>query len=312
MRSIVGQYPSSIARRSSAYASASIWSITRPWRPSSGRRSRRNTRYFTAKYHRRNRDPFRSARSGGPPFSTERSLSDIALPIAFGAGLASFLSPCVLPLIPSYVTFITGMSLDDVSRARKLALVHALLFVVGFSLIFLALGASATLLGRLLVTYRAWISRIGGILVLVFGLYLLGVFNLGAFARERRVHLTNKPLGYFGTVLVGIAFGAGWTPCIGPILGSILTYAATQEQVSRGIWLLAAYSLGLAVPFVLAAVAVEWFLTAFQAIRRHMVWVTRVSGAVLVVVALLMITDYLTVLTGILQGWTPDALKSRL
>lgn len=204
------------------------------------------------------------------------------------------------------------MSLDDVSRARKLALVHALLFVVGFSLIFLALGASATLLGRLLVTYRAWISRIGGILVLVFGLYLLGAFNLGAFARERRVHLTNKPLGYLGTVLVGIAFGAGWTPCIGPILGSILTYAATQEQVSRGIWLLAAYSLGLAVPFVIAAVAVEWFLTAFQAIRRHMVWVTRVSGAVLVVVALLMITDYLTVLTGILQGWTPDALKNRL
>jgi cytochrome c-type biogenesis protein len=126
------------------------------------------------------------------------------------------------------------------------------------------------------------------------------------------VHLTNKPLGYLGTVLVGIAFGAGWTPCIGPILGSILTYAATQEQVSRGIWLLAAYSLGLAVPFVIAAVAVEWFLTAFQAIRRHMVWVTRVSGAVLVVVALLMITNYLTVLTGILQGWTPDALKNRL
>ena len=243
---------------------------------------------------------------------TEPLLSDIALPIAFGAGLASFLSPCVLPLIPSYVTFITGMSLDDVSKSRRLALVHALLFVVGFSLIFLALGASATLLGRLLVTYRAWISRIGGILVLVFGLYLLGVFNLGVFARERRVHLTNKPLGYLGTVLVGVAFGAGWTPCIGPILGSILTYAATQEQVSRGIWLLAAYSLGLAVPFVVAAVAVERFLTAFNAMRRHMVWVTRVSGAVLVVVAVLMITNYLSVLTGVLQGWTPDALRNRL
>ena len=204
------------------------------------------------------------------------------------------------------------MSLDDVSKSRRLALVHALLFVVGFSLIFLALGASATLLGRLLVTYRAWISRIGGILVLVFGLYLLGVFNLGVFARERRVHLTNKPLGYLGTVLVGVAFGAGWTPCIGPILGSILTYAATQEQVSRGIWLLAAYSLGLAVPFVVAAVAVERFLTAFNAMRRHMVWVTRVSGAVLVVVAVLMITNYLSVLTGVLQGWTPDALRNRL
>jgi cytochrome c-type biogenesis protein len=237
---------------------------------------------------------------------------NVGVAIAFGAGLASFLSPCVLPLIPSYITFITGMSLDDVQRARRIAFIHALLFVLGFSLIFLALGASATLLGRLLITYRVWISRVGGLLVLVFGLYLLGVFNLGVFARERRFHVTDKPLGYLGTVVVGIAFGAGWTPCIGPILGSILTYAATQQDVTRGVVLLGAYSLGLAVPFVLAAVAVEWFLTAFQAIRRHMIWVTRVSGAVLVLVAVLMITDYLTVLTGVLQGWTPAALRNLL
>jgi cytochrome c-type biogenesis protein len=239
-------------------------------------------------------------------------LSDVAVPIAFGAGLASFLSPCVLPLIPSYVTFITGMTLDDVARARRTALIHALLFVLGFSLIFLALGASATLLGRLLVTYRVWISRVGGLLVLVFGLYLLGVFNLGAFARERRVHITDKPLGYLGTVVVGIAFGAGWTPCIGPILGSILTYAATQADVSRGVLLLAAYSLGLAVPFVLAAVAIERFVAVFQRMRSGMVWVSRISGALLVVVAVLMLTDYLTVITGVLQAWTPAALKTRL
>src|SRR5512146_606826 len=201
---MVGQQPSSIARRSSAYASASIWSITRPWRPSSGRRSRRNTRYFTAKYHRRNRDPFRSARSGGPPFSTERSLSDIALPIAFGAGLLSFLSPCVLPLVPSYVTFITGLSLEDVTRSRRATLVHALLFVAGFTLIFLALGATATALGRLLLAHRVWISRVGGALVVLFGLYLLGAFDVGAFARERRVHFADKPVGYLGTVLVGV------------------------------------------------------------------------------------------------------------
>lgn len=236
----------------------------------------------------------------------------VGVAIAFGAGLASFLSPCVLPLIPSYITFITGLSLDDAGRARRATLVHALLFVAGFSLIFLALGASATIIGRLLVTYRVWISRVGGVLVLAFGLYLLGVFNLGAFARERRIHLTDKPLGYLGTVLVGIAFGAGWSPCIGPILGSILTYAATQAEVSRGVALLGAYSLGLAVPFVIAAVAVERFLEAFAVIRRHLVWVTRAAGAVLVVVALLMITDYLTVLTGILQGWTPNALKQLL
>ena len=236
----------------------------------------------------------------------------VGVAIAFGAGLASFLSPCVLPLIPSYITFITGLSLDDVGRARRTTFVHALLFVAGFSLIFLALGASATLIGRLLVTYRVWISRVGGVLVLAFGLYLLGVFNLGIFARERRIHLTDKPLGYLGTVLVGIAFGAGWTPCIGPILGSILTYAATQAEVSRGVALLGAYSLGLAVPFVLAAVAVERFLAAFAVIRGHMFWVTRVAGAVLVLVAVLMITDYMSVLTGVLQGWTPDALKRLL
>jgi cytochrome c-type biogenesis protein len=218
----------------------------------------------------------------------------------------------VLPLIPSYVTFITGMTLDDVARARRTALVHALLFVLGFSLIFLALGASATLLGRLLVTYRVWISRVGGLLVLAFGLYLLGVFNLGAFARERRVHITDKPLGYLGTVVVGIAFGAGWTPCIGPILGSILTYAATQAEVSRGVGLLGAYSLGLAVPFVLAAIAIERFVALFQRMRSGMVWVSRISGALLVVVAVLMLTDYLTVITGVLQAWTPAALKSRL
>ncbi len=237
---------------------------------------------------------------------------NVGFAVAFGAGLASFLSPCVLPLIPSYITFITGMTLDDVPRARRVALVHALLFVLGFSLIFLALGASATLLGRLLVVYRVWISRVGGLLVLAFGLYLLGIFKLDAFARERRIHITDKPLGYLGTVLVGIAFGAGWTPCIGPILGSILTYAATQGEVSRGVQLLGAYSLGLAIPFLLAAVAIERFFVAFDAIKRHLVWVTRVSGALLVVVALLMITDYMSVLTGMLRGWTPEALKNLL
>ena len=237
---------------------------------------------------------------------------NVGVVIAFGAGLASFLSPCVLPLIPSYITFITGLSLDDASRARRATLIHALLFVAGFSIIFLALGASATLLGRLLLTYRVWISRVGGVLVLAFGLYLLGLFNLGVFARERRIHLTDKPLGYLGTVLVGIAFGAGWTPCIGPVLGTLLMYTATQADVSRGLALLGAYSLGLAVPFVLAAVAVERFLAAFALIRRHLVWVTRLSGGVLVVVALLMITDYLSVLTRILQGWTPNALKQLL
>lgn len=241
----------------------------------------------------------------------DTSLS-IGFGIAFSAGLLSFLSPCVLPLVPSYVTFITGLSLDDVQRSRRTALVHALLFILGFSLIFIALGATATLLGRVLLTYREWITRIGGALVIVFGLYLLGVFNLGILTRERRVHLADKPIGYLGTVLVGIAFGAGWTPCIGPILGSILAYSTSQADVKQGVLLLGAYSLGLAVPFFLAAIAVERFLGVFGWLRKHMGTVNRIAGILLIVVGILMVTDYFTILASKLQSLTPEAIRSRI
>ena len=232
--------------------------------------------------------------------------------ISFTAGLLSFLSPCVLPLIPSYVTFVTGLSLEDVQRSRKTALVHALLFVAGFSLIFLALGATATAVGRLLLVHRQWISRVGGVLVVLLGLYLLGAFNMRFLARERRFHISDKPLGYLGTLLVGIAFGAGWSPCIGPILGGILTYTATQAELQRGLVLLGAYSLGLAIPFVIAAVAVERFIAVFQRYRSKLIWVDRIAGALLIVVGVLMLTNYMTVLTGYLQGLTPSSLRSRL
>jgi cytochrome c-type biogenesis protein len=232
--------------------------------------------------------------------------------VAFGAGLLSFLSPCVLPLIPSYLTFITGLGLDDVARARRTALVHALLFVAGFTVIFLALGATATVLGRLLVLQRAWISRIGGALVIVFGLYLLGILNIGAFARERRVHLADKPLGYLGTVLVGIAFGAGWTPCIGPILGGILAYTSTSADLGRGLLLLGSYSAGLALPFLVAAAFVEKFIGAVARMRSRMVWANRVAGAMLVFVGLLMVTDAFTLLASWLQGLTPAFLRERI
>ena len=218
----------------------------------------------------------------------------------------------MLPLVPSYVTFITGLSLDDVQRARRTALVHAVLFILGFSLIFLALGAGATLLGRVLHAYRDWISRVGGVLVIVFGLYLLGVFNIGAFARERRFHLADKPVGYLGTVLVGIAFGAGWTPCIGPILGSILTYTASEADLGRGLRLLSAYSLGLAVPFLLAALLVQQFLDFFGRIKRQLVWISRAAGVLMIVVGLLMVTNYFTILASYLQALTPEALRSRI
>jgi cytochrome c-type biogenesis protein len=235
-----------------------------------------------------------------------------SIAVSFLAGVLSFLSPCVLPLIPGYVTFVTGLSLEDVQRSRRTALTHALLFVLGFSLIFLALGASATLLGRLLIAYRVWIARAGGLLIVIFGLFLLGAFNLELFTRERRYHLADKPLGYLGTVFVGIAFGAGWSPCIGPILGGILTYTATEADLSRGLVLLSAYSLGLAVPFVLAAVAMEQFIGLFQRWRGQIVWVTRASGVLLVIVGVLMMTNYFTLLTGFLQGHTPSVLRNRL
>jgi cytochrome c-type biogenesis protein len=240
------------------------------------------------------------------------SSATLGLLVAFSAGLLSFLSPCVLPLVPSYVTFITGMSLEDVQRTRRTAMAHALLFVLGFTLIFLALGAGATALGSVLRVYRDWIARIGGALVIVFGLYLLGVFNVGAFARERRVHLADKPVGYLGTVLVGIAFGAGWTPCIGPILGSILTLSASSADLGRGLQLLGAYSLGLAVPFVLAAALVDRFLAVSARLKRHMVWVSRISGVLLIVVGLLMVTDYFTILASYLQALTPEFLRNRI
>jgi cytochrome c-type biogenesis protein len=218
----------------------------------------------------------------------------------------------VLPLVPSYVTFVTGMSLDDVQRTRRTAMVHALLFVLGFTLIFLALGAGATMVGTVLRAYRDWIARIGGVLVIVFGLYLLGVFNVGAFARERRVHFANKPVGYLGTVLVGITFGAGWTPCIGPILGSILTFTASSADLGRGLQLLGAYSLGLAVPFLLAAALVQQFLSVSGRIKRQMVWISRASGVLLVVVGLLMVTNYFTILASYLQALTPAFLRDRI
>lgn len=232
--------------------------------------------------------------------------------IAFTAGLLSFLSPCVLPLIPSYVSFITGMSLDEVQRSRRTALVHALLFVLGFTLIFMALGATASAMGRVLLMARDWIARVGGVLIILFGLYLLGVFNIGVLSRERRVHFADKPVGYLGTVLVGIAFGAGWTPCIGPILGSILIYTSSTADLQRGLLLLFVYSLGLAIPFLLAALAIDRFLAAFARFRPAMVWVNRVGGVLLIVIGVLLVTDYFSLLAAYLQGLTPAFLKSRI
>lgn len=236
----------------------------------------------------------------------------IGVLVAFSAGLLSFLSPCVLPLIPSYVTFITGLSFEDVQARRRTALVHGVLFVLGFSLIFLALGATATVLGRVLFAQRDLITRVGGTIIVVFGLYLMGVLQVGAFARERRVHLADKPVGYLGTVVVGIAFGAGWTPCIGPILGSILLFASSEADLPKGLLLLSAYSLGLAIPFLLSALAVDRFMAFFQRIKAQMLWMQRAAGAVMVGVGVLMLTNQFTILASWLQQFTPEFILRRL
>ncbi len=232
--------------------------------------------------------------------------------IAFSAGLLSFLSPCVLPLIPSYVTFITGMSLEEVQTARRTTLVHALLFIGGFTLIFMAMGATATAVGGVLAYYRDWLARIGGVLIILFGLYLIGAVPLRILSQERRVHLANKPVGYLGTGVVGIAFGAGWTPCIGPILGSILIYTGGTGDMSRGLLLLFTYSMGLAVPFLIAALAIGRFMEWFKRFRPAMVWMSRIGGVLLILIGLLLVTNYFTILASYLQALTPEFIRSRI
>ncbi|MFQ5745925.1 MAG: cytochrome c biogenesis CcdA family protein [Gemmatimonadota bacterium] len=236
--------------------------------------------------------------------------------VAFAAGTLSFLSPCVLPLVPSYVSFVAGVGLDELeaggARVRRIAFLHSLAFVIGFSLIFLALGASATMFGRMLRENQLWISRIGGAVVLLFGLHLLGLTPFRFLNRERRIHLGSKPVGYAGSLLVGITFGAGWTPCIGPILGGILTIAGTRQTLAEGIQLLGFYSAGLALPFLLSAAALSWFLSTFDRYRRFIPWVERASGALLALVGILLISGKFTVLAAWATRFTPDFILKRI
>jgi cytochrome c-type biogenesis protein len=236
----------------------------------------------------------------------------LGIAVAFLAGLLSFLSPCVLPLVPSYVGFLTGLSLDEMGSRRRTAFVHALLFVLGFTLIFLVLGASATVLGRSLKYHKVWLERAGGVLIIIFGLICLGVIKWGRLQQEKRLHLERKPVGYLGSVVVGMAFAAGWTPCIGPILGGIFTLASASDTLGRGMALLGAYSAGLAVPFLLAAWAVDRFVAWFQRFRRYLPWVMKISGALLVIVGILLLTGQFTLLASWLQGFTPEGLLERL
>ena len=238
---------------------------------------------------------------------------EVGIFIAFTAGIFSFLSPCVLPLVPSYLTLVTGMSLEDLEAGvnRKATFVHSLLFVLGFSVIFILLGASASFLGQFFRQYEIWIARVGGLVIIVLGLHLSGLFKITPLMREKRMHFTNKP-GYIGTFGVGMAFGAGWTPCIGPILGAILTYGFSQDTMWAGVGLLTVYSAGLAIPFLIASLALDSFLQAFKKFRRWIPVVEKASGIMLVLLGILLLTGKFTVLTAVLARFTPEFIQNRI
>ncbi|UCF79911.1 MAG: cytochrome c biogenesis protein CcdA [Candidatus Eiseniibacteriota bacterium] len=232
-----------------------------------------------------------------------RVLEEVSLLAAFGAGFLSFISPCVLPLVPGYISFISGVSLEAMreesgegrtgSGSLSKIVPNSLLFILGFSVVFVALGASATFLGQFLVDKLSILSKIAGVVVIVFGLHVMGVFRIRFLQYERRFHARSKPLGLLGSFLVGLAFAFGWTPCIGPILGAILAFASTQETVKEGIYLLSAYSLGLGLPFFATGLAMNSFLGISKSIKAHFRTVEIVSGLLLVAVGILILTNSL-------------------
>ena len=231
---------------------------------------------------------------------------NISALVAFTAGLISFLSPCILPMIPSYLAFITGISLEELSqdqnlkKVRKSVITNSLLFIMGFSILFIAMGASATFIGKFLARNIRWLEIIGGTFVIILGLHFAGLFKIKFLEREKKIHLDKKPLGALGTVLVGMAFGAGWTPCVGPILGSILTMAAATQDVAKGIILLISYSVGLGIPFLLTGLLIHKFFEYFKTIRKYFRVITLVGGILLVIIGLLLITGYFTTISSFL------------
>lgn len=220
---------------------------------------------------------------------------------AFIAGLLSFLSPCVLPLIPSFITYITGLSFADLQaehpthKVREQTIIHTLLFIAGFTVVFVFLGASATFIGSFLQDHMTIIRKVGGILIVVFGIHISGLLPIHLLLGEKRVTLHRKPAGLLGSFLVGVAFAAGWTPCIGPILASILMVAATEETVYKGIALLLIYSLGLAIPFFLASLAMHQFMVFFNRFKKHIRLMEVVTGIFLVVVGIMIFSNSLSV-----------------
>ena len=231
-------------------------------------------------------------------------MSEIGYITAFLGGLLSFLSPCVLPLIPSYLSFITGMSFEDFKtgdkkRIRKITLINSAAFVCGFSTVFILLGVFSSVVGKFMAVYYDHIRIIGGSLIILMGLYVMGIMKLDFLSYEKRVHLHSKPKGHFGSYIVGLTFGAGWTPCIGPILGSILLIASTSGSAVQGFWFLLAYSLGLAIPFMITSLTINSFLSHFTAIQKYMRLIMILSGLLLIAFGVIMLTDNLPMLLSI-------------
>ncbi len=237
-------------------------------------------------------------------------LSDnINILTAFIFGLLSFISPCVLPIIPGYISFISGYSLDDIqgkdTTAARAVMVNSLVFISGFTLIFVLMGAAATSIGQLLNDNLNLISKVAGVVIIIFGLHMIGIFKIGFLNYEKRFHLQEKKLGILGSFTVGAAFAFGWTPCIGPVLAGILAIASQQDTVFQGIVLLFVYSLGLGIPFFLTAISINKFFNMFNRIKKHFHAIEVVGGIMLVAVGILMITNYLTIIASYFSKWFP-------
>jgi cytochrome c-type biogenesis protein len=226
----------------------------------------------------------------------------ISHPAAFVAGLLSFFSPCILPLIPAYFTFITGFSIEELTRTsapdiRTKVILSTLAYVMGFSAVFILMGASASFLGGLIQRYTGLIRVIGGILIILFGIHLTGIFRFKKLDFEKRIHLREKPLHFFGTFLVGMAFAAGWSPCIGPLLGSILIIAGSQDTVGEGIALLALYSGGLAVPFIVMSIFINFLLRFVKRTTRFLRFLNPAAGILLIAIGIFLISNKFNLLT---------------
>jgi cytochrome c-type biogenesis protein len=244
-------------------------------------------------------------------------MENVTLFAAFLAGVLSFVSPCVLPLIPGYLSFVSGVTLDEMRGgtssaavvpapgARRKAVIASIAFVLGFSIVFISLGASATALGGFLMERLTLLGKIAGVVIILFGLHMMGVLKIGWLYSEKRMQTSRKPAGFFGAMLVGIAFAFGWTPCIGPILAAILAVAAAQESVGQGVKLLAVYSLGLGVPFIATSLAINQFFAASARIRKHYHAIEVVSGVLLVVVGVLIFTNKFTIIAQYLSPYLP-------